>query len=412
MNNQLALASFPSGWIENDGKHSATSITTGELSCCLLATYQTRLAYNQLHHEIEIDRQTLRGLAQENFYVLLSEKGWKISKTGAYDTLVMAAQQNNYHPVVEYLNCIEVDPLIQPCDIDTIATNYLETTDPLYDAMLAATLIGAIARALNPGCKFDNCCTLKGGQGIRKSSFWKALARPDWFCDTWQDKSQDLFMAIQTCWFYEIAELDNLTTKKEASVLKALLSSDTDTFRPPYAKKPEKYPRPSVLVGTCNRDDFLNDPTGSRRYWIIDLPHDKEKGEVINIDRVIKDRDSIFKAALIAYRNGRPSWLTDEQQAASNKRNLGFEAEHPFMTRLAEFVNKNKFPFTTSDALEKSGCRDANQQRSNDFKDAAQCLNALGYVQDKNQTRRGKNRIRLWHPASDDSALVQAPESG
>lgn len=104
--------------------------------------------------------------------------------------------------------------------------------------------------------------------------------------------------------------------------------------------------------------------------------------------------------------------MTDEQQAASNQRNLGFEAEHPFMTRLAEFVNKNKFPFTTSDALEQSGCRDANQQRSNDFKDAAQCLKALGYVQDKNQTRRGKNRYRLWHPASDDSAAVQVPESG
>ena len=352
MAKQLALTALPTGWLKKNGKNIATPIKPGELSFLLTNTYRDRLAYNQLRHEVEFDLQPLQGSGVDNFYILLSENGWTSHKTTASDTLLWAAQRNSYHPVVGYLHRIEADPSILPGEIDTLATTYLGTTDPLYDAMLAATLIGAIARALQPGCKFDTCCTLKGAQGVRKSSFWKALATPDWFCDTWQDKPQDLFMAIQTCWFYEIAELDSLTSKKEAGVLKALLTSDTDTFRPPYAKGIGRYPRPSVLVGTCNRDDFLNDPTGSRRFWIIDLPHNPAKGEVLDIDRVTKDRDSIFKAALAAYRSGRSRWLTKAQQGESNQRNLGYEAEHPFMARLADWTDKpaNQFPFTTDQA--------------------------------------------------------------
>ena len=417
MADQLALTALPTGWIVNNGKNTATTIKPGELSGLLTTTYIDRLAYNLLRHEVEIDRQPIQGSGVDNFYIPLSENGWSINKAAASDTLLWAAQRNSYHPVASYLHRIESDPLIAPGDIDTLASDYLGTKDPLSDAMLAATLIGAIARALQPGCKFDTCCTLKGAQGIRKSSFWKALASPDWFCDTWQDKPQDLFMAIQTCWFYEIAELDSLTSKKEAGVLKALLSSDTDAFRPPYAKSIGRYPRPSVLVGTCNRDDFLNDPTGSRRFWIIDLPHDPAKGEVLDIDRVAKDRSSIFKAALAAYRRGRSRWLTKAQQGDSNQRNLGFEAEHPFMARLADWTDKpaNQFPFTTDQALSGSACRSSEQIRGNDLKDAAMCLKALGFIQDATQTRRkGQGRVRYWRRASGDShdsGSNQIPES-
>jgi hypothetical protein len=224
-------------------------------------------------------------------------------------------------------------------------------------------------------------------------------------------------VAFSAAEVYEIAELDSLTSKKEAGVLKALLSSDTDAFRPPYAKGIGRYPRPSVLVGTCNRDDFLNDPTGSRRFWIIDLPHDPAKGEVLDIDRVAKDRNSIFKAALAAYRCGRSRWLTKAQQGDSNQRNLGFEAEHPFMARLADWTDKpaNQFPFTTDQALSGSACRSSEQIRGNDLKDAAMCLKALGFVQDATQTRRkGQGRVRYWRRASSDSdasGTNQIPEA-
>ena len=56
---------------------------------------------------------------------------------------------------------------------------------------------------------------LKGPQGIFKSSFFKALLpNQKWFCDIWEPNRKDLFMHLQTCFIYELAELETLTTKK------------------------------------------------------------------------------------------------------------------------------------------------------------------------------------------------------
>ena len=68
---------------------------------------------------------------------------------------------------------IENDSNIYPVNIDSVATDFLGTNDPLYDKMLKAFLIGAVSRAAERGCKFDNMLVLKGPQGIFKSSFLK-----------------------------------------------------------------------------------------------------------------------------------------------------------------------------------------------------------------------------------------------
>jgi predicted P-loop ATPase len=44
--------------------------------------------------------------------------------------------------------------------------------------MLKRTLIGAVARAFNPGCKHDTACVIMGDQGAYKSSFWQCLGGP------------------------------------------------------------------------------------------------------------------------------------------------------------------------------------------------------------------------------------------
>ena len=94
-------------------------------------------------------------------------------------------------------------------------------------------------------------------------------------------------MAIQCCWIYEIAELDRVNPHGEkAAKLKALLSSSTDRFKRPYGKAIGNYKRPSILVSSCNQRNFLGDPTGNRRYWVIDL----KDGQIDN-NKVLRDRD-------------------------------------------------------------------------------------------------------------------------
>ena len=409
MASELAiLKTIPSGWFKKVNKYTGEiedtrkNFQSGDLSALFSIHYQNRLRFNYLSLKSEIDGEPLADDVIENMYVWLSERGYSVPKNTAIDALHFAAQKNGFHPVVEYLEQIASDPKIQPIDLNTVSTKYLGTNSDLYDSMLKATLIGLVSRVFDRGCKFDTCCVLKGSQGIGKSSFWRILASEDWFCDTWQEKDQDLFMAIQTCVIYELAELDSMTSKKDAGRVKALLSSATDTFKRPYARGIGKHPRPSILVGSCNASDFLNDPTGSRRFWVIDLGN-----QFIDLEKLRRDRDRIYKAAVLAYRQGLKPCLTDNEQIRSNENNHLYEAENPFYFPIYQWINKPTFEmdfgkegkhkgFTTAQAVTESGCRSENSVKNIDLKMAANALKELDFEQHNQSYEQGKKTPRKW----------------
>jgi len=400
------LKDFPSGFSGNTHQR----IESGFLTEKLIEHYGNRLSYNLLSLEPEIDGNAIDIEYCQLFYQYLSLKGYKIAKDIATDSLLVASQQYCYHPVNSYLERIAADDSIKPINIETVATDYLGTNSSLYDQMLKTTLLAAVGRVRNRGIKFDNCCVLLGNQGVGKSTFWRFLSSDDWFCDTWQPKDLDLYMAIQCCWIYEIAELDRVNPHGEkAAKLKALLSSSTDRFKRPYGKAIGNYKRPSILVSSCNRRDFLGDPTGNRRYWVIDL----KDGQIDN-DKVLRDRDRIWKAAFLGYSENMLLDLPPKYREESFLENLCFEEEHHFLSAINDWL-KNPTTldsyqegyvarpiklnledgFTTKDAIVNSQVRDIKSIRQIDFKGAADCLRKLGYEQGKNQRKNGKI-VRLW----------------
>ena len=388
-----------SGFItQNNGDEKSQLLKVGQLTTLLSNQLGEDLKLNLLSGEPEYKKITLPTYFVDNFYIPLSEWGYEMRKTAATDALMYAAGKNSFHPVVDDLERIEKDESIKPIELDKVATNYLGTKDELYDAMFSVWLTALVARAFNPGCKFDNCLVLQGAEGIRKSPFLKALAgNKEWVCDSWQQQEQKLYMAIDQCWIYELAELDHMTTKKDQGALKAMFSTATDTYAKPYARGIGKFPRPSVFAATSNRFDFLSDPSAShRRYWIIPLTQDPEKKEYLDAEKVKADRDAILKAAIVEYRKGSNLYLPQELQTKSNNRNRNFLAEHPFMDSLAEWVT-SQYVFTTADALIGSGLREKVKEISDyDLKKAAECLQALGYEKDKHQTSGEAGKKRYW----------------
>ena len=154
----------------------------------------------------------------------------------------------SFHTVVEYLDRVASDENIVPAELDQLGTLFWDTQDPLYDAMIRKTVIGAVKRAYEPGCMFRTCLVFKGGQDIGKSTSIRVLASPAWLTDTAQDKHEDFLLAIHGCWIYELAELDSITSKKEAGALKNDLSSPKDDIRVPMGGHMTRSPVRAFLL--------------------------------------------------------------------------------------------------------------------------------------------------------------------
>ena len=263
--------------------------------------------------------------------------------------------------------------------------------------MLKKTLIAAVARAYKPeGHKFDNACVLLGEQGARKSSFWYTLGQ-EFFSDGLRDiNGKDALMILHRSWICELAELESITSKKMAGDIKSFLSQKTDVFRVPYGKVTEEFPRRGIIVGSTNRHDgFLVDETGNRRFWIIKLGENVTIENPIDIESLEKERDQIWAAAVMAYKNGESTYLTKENELIVNEENLDYLIESPWKSVIEQFLdapsNRHR-ELTTESVLTEAIEKPIERQTRYDQMQVATILKNLGYE----KKRRGTKNCRKW----------------
>lgn len=289
------------------------------------------IRWNTFHQQVELNGEPARGI--ERFYLTLADQGYKVRKDLAVDCLIQVAHEHPYDPVCLYLNhCADTVP---PTYIDRLATTYLRPEDAshpeptLYDHMLRCTLIGAVRRAMEPGCKHDTSCILAGAQEARKSSFWSCLGGP-FFSDSLGDLSnKDDLLKLHRSWLMEWAELDAITSRRHAGLIKAFLTQAIDTFRVPYGKAVEPNPRRGIIVGSTNSTEgLLQDSTGNRRFWII--PTTRHLTAPIDTAALALERDAIWAAAVHAYRAGESSHLPVELSIQVNTENESYLVTSPW----------------------------------------------------------------------------------
>ncbi len=136
-------------------------------------------------------------------------------------------------------------------------------------------LVGAVARALSPGCKMDTVLSVEGSGGGGKSTAFRVLADavgPKLFADGVHDLSSTRAIVEGTGgrWIVEVAELAGVR-KAEVNALKAALSQQEDTHRRAYDVLSRETPRRFVFVATTNSSEYLADPSGAllRRFWPV-----------------------------------------------------------------------------------------------------------------------------------------------
>lgn len=203
------------------------------------------------------------------FSLIQADYGLK-SRQDFADALKNVSMRNKFHPVRELLDSLTWDGKEH---IRSLLPEYLgaEDSDYTYQVM-RLWMLGAVSRVYKPGSKFDYTIILQGSQGIGKSTFLKLMALDDsWFNDSLDSLDSDkAVQSLTGSWIIELAELKSLArTAGGVESVKRFLTATQDKYRIPYERRADTFYRQCVFAGTTNKDDFLQDETGNRRFLIV-----------------------------------------------------------------------------------------------------------------------------------------------
>lgn len=313
---------------------------------------------------------------------------------------------NSFHPVRDYLDSL---PIWDGKDrYPLILENVLGASNTkLNRASLAIFHRGAVARIYVPGCKHDSILILKSSkQGTGKTSYGNCCTVniPGAFVEGHEDViSKDGHLTMHGGWVIELGEIDRITTKKDAEILKNFLSRRVDSIRPPYGRRVIQMERRFVLFGTTNQGTFLMDTTGQRRFFVIqtgDKPFDLEL-----LRSII---DQVWAQALAEYREGKPWWLDSKLEEEHQREMEVFQAEEPWTMLIGKALSDIKTDrmrkqemlcegVTVAEILEKMNIRAESQNRGQANR-AAEILRNMNWWKLENQVWREHRRVRLWFP--------------
>ena len=96
----------------------------------------------------------------------------------------------------------------------------------------------------------------------------------------------------------ELGEISSTFRKSDQEVMKNFITTRVDQIRLPYSARIQTFPRKFVLCASTNDEQFLLDPTGNRRYFVVPVYH------VINNSLLMEIRDDLFKAVQILMQAG------------------------------------------------------------------------------------------------------------
>lgn len=233
------------------------------------------------------------------------------------DELVRTTAQRRYfNPVREYLEGLTWD-----------GTPRMETSLPgvrptSYTRMVARkSLVAAVARALNPGCKWDHTLVLFGSEGIGKS-YWVDRMAKGFSATLGRIGDKDTLLTMQRTWIMVSDEGYSLK-KADADVQKEFLTRTEDVFRLPYERESVAHPRHCVIWGTTNDEVFLRRQEGNRRFLIVRCENRVDFAAMT--DEYV---DQVWAEAVAAYRAGELLFLGDnESKIASAEREQFIEED-------------------------------------------------------------------------------------
>jgi predicted P-loop ATPase len=347
--------------------------------------------------EIETSDGTLYSQDQlARLYIQLSEKSSYIwSRQIVIDTAQELAEQNKYDPIKEhFLDLAKSHPPLPNNKWDRLDQLLFGIDDPIAAMFMPKYLINAVTRLMEPGCSYAPTPILIGGQGARKSDCVKALFGEDYVntglgVNMGKDDLQKLYCRFCT----EIAEFNGFASKADRERLKEFLTTTSDIYRPVYARGSIERHRNFVFWGNCNLTP-LEDPTGNRRYVVIDLA-DKSHANQLPIAQITSHRGQIWSRAFVEYYKGTSFHFTQQEQDLVNSSNLSHTRTDSWQERLQELLalDPNHTYLSKSNAYDILSIDSSQRHKGNDTR-METILASLGYRLTKVPTPNGTRAMK------------------
>ena len=229
------------------------------------------LSFNLRSLDIELHGQKL--YSDTSHFLLADKFSVNVSKDKVTDACKYLAQRNPYDPVKNWLESLRGKP--SSFGQEGIAKIFFKINDPYYDEMIWKWMIAAVKIVYEPGAKFDNALILQGKPKIGKTSFLEDSLIPNRFYSNQMKGGQNLDTdnnkrIYNEHWIADWGELARFTNK-EVEQVKNFLSTRVLQLRIPYDRSMIKLPKRTLIAGTVNDRQFLNDKTGNRRFWVLEL---------------------------------------------------------------------------------------------------------------------------------------------
>lgn len=372
-----------------------------------LTDWKIRLRLNLISREIEIDGlpDFFREDRLNNFFTWSFDEvrhDFSVSRQHADDLFRLLACKSAYNPIAEILRNVPLD-----VNSDHLSELFqimnIPTSDSLSRTLIKKACLQAIALAYNKTDTpqgADGILVLCGKQGIGKTSIVAQLGiNPSLFrlglnIDF---KDKDTVYRAVTTFLGEIAEIES-TLRSDPERLKAFITNPIDEIRLPYARYSTKLPRRASFFGTCNSEDFLCDPTGSRRFWVIPL----EKIDLAGLKEFDtlafwKEMEYRFLNEDLAGRGNTCFRLTAAEQEALRERNSNYQKALPAQLEVSDILHTslggNEFKWVYTTTSEFKSCFEVLKPYS--VQKIAKALDALGIEQVRRRVNGVACRVRL-----------------
>ena len=338
---------------------------------------------------------------------LACEHGVFIPEPRIKSAIQYAAGKNSYCPIRRYLDHCSAHA--KPHEgWEKIGEIFLGNPHNIATLAMQRMMIGAVARAYNPGCSMSWLPILVGAQGVGKSMFSRNLVPPALFSEvtTPLETLMKEQYRLHVAWLLELPEIDNYFNTRNIENFKNLITTRCDEVRRPYAALPERLHRRFVLIGTTNRNQFLVDSTGNRRF----VPLEIGAGFQIPWRQLVEQRDSLWAAAVAAYRSGQDYEFNSGEIAAISEYIQEFGDPDPWMDKVSAYISIRS-EVTAAEVLTHALDLDPRNQGRREARRVADVLQAMGWrrlVTSRKDAATGKSKsVRIWQRPKSDPLLEE-----